>query len=182
MFKLFYIFVEGSDDKRFFENLIVPKLYEKYGNKCKILVIPYQQRKNADIKNNIVRYAKSNNMNYVFLADLDSVNYSSFKEKIKHCQDIYPDLDYEKIFIVVEEIESWYLSGIDDAKDIYSEFEIPDCTDDISKEDFEEMIRKSTKFNSKLEFMEQICRDFDFDKAVERNTSLKYFLKELKLL
>ena len=54
MFKLFYIFVEGSDDKRFFENLIVPKLYEKYGNKCKIFVIPYQQRKNADIKNNIV--------------------------------------------------------------------------------------------------------------------------------
>ena len=105
--------------------MIVPKLYEKYGNKCKIFVIPYQQRKNADIKNNIVRYAKSNNMNYVFLADLDSVNYSSFKEKIKHCPDIYPDLDYEKIFIVVEEIESWYLSGIDDAKDIILNLRFP---------------------------------------------------------
>lgn len=182
MFKLFYIFVEGNDDKRFFDNLIVPKIYERYKCKCKVFVIPYQQRKNTDIKNNIVRYAKSNNMNYVFLADLDSQNYLSFKEKIKHCQDIYPELDYEKIFIVVEEIESWYLSGIDNAKEIFSEFEIPGNTDDISKENFEEMIRKSKKFNSKLEFMEQICKDFDFDKAVERNTSLKYFLKELKLI
>ena len=90
----------------------------------------------------------------------------------------YKHLDSDFIFIVKDEIESWFISGVDTNLKQFREFEIPDNTEEITKEIFNEMWENS-HFDSKIDFMMEISKSFDFDLAVSRNNSFKYFIEKL---
>ena len=53
----------------------------------------------------------------------------------------YENLKYSKIIIVKEEIESWYLASIDNSLDPFKDWEIPNRTDSIEKEDFDKIYK-----------------------------------------
>ncbi|MBR0271091.1 MAG: hypothetical protein IJQ68_03745 [Methanobrevibacter sp.] len=57
---------------------------------------------------------------------------------------------------------------------------IPDNTEDITKEIFDKMIKDI--FDSKKDAPIEIAKNFDFNLAIERNKSFKYFLEKLDRL
>ena len=89
--------------------------------------------------------------------------------------DEYSSLNSDDIIIVNEEIESWFLAGIDDSLDTFQGFDIGQSTENIYKEDLDKMIDNS-QFDSKIDFMNETAKYFDFNLAISRNNSLNIFL------
>ena len=145
-------------------------------NSILIIPIPYQKTRNHEIKKHI-KAAQAKNQDYVLLSDLDSHTYPCITSRKKsRIDELDGIVDEDKIIIVEEELESWCLAGIDTSIDDYSEFEIPQSTDNITKEDFEKILSK-TSFN-KNKLLNYLSRDFNIDLAVKRNASFKYFLEK----
>ena len=88
-------------------------------------------------------------------------------------------LNKNVIFIVKDEIESWFLSGMNTDLEIFDEFDIPDDTEGITKEMFNKMMDNS-RFDSRIDLMKEISKSYDFDLATKRNNSFKYFIEKLE--
>lgn len=106
---------------------------------------------------------KSQRKEYIFVTDLDS-NQFSIKSRINDRMKNY-GTEKDKIIVVVEEIESWYCAGINESKNLKS-------TDKVTKEIFEE----SNKDKDRIDFIMEKLKNFDLNKAINLNTSLKYFV------
>lgn len=170
-----FIYIEGETDDIFVRFVLYE--YAKNNMNIDLHPIPYAKKQpkiiNKSIKSKF-RYE------YVFLSDLDSRTHpcitSMKEERIKK----YDALDYSKIIIVKEEIESWYLAGIDNSFEKFRNWEIPSQTDNIEKEYFDEIYKLS--FDSKKDCLKEIAKNFNFDLAMQRNNSFKYFLNRLSNL
>lgn len=176
MDKLF-VFVEGFYDKKFFDDILSIKFQEKLS--VTLFSVPYQIKKNVGVNNNI-KHLNSLKIPYIFISDLDSHSYPCITSRKEKRKSEYSALDLDKIIIVNEEIESWFISGVDSNLSQFFEFDIPDNTEDLTKEDIDKMIEDS-HFISKKEFLFEISRHYDFDLAIKRNNSLKYFLERFNL-
>ena len=86
-------------------------------------------------------------------------------------------MDWSSIIIVREEIESWYLAGIDTSLDQFSNIDVPENADEIDKETFDEMIKSISEY--KKDALIEIAKNYNFDFAIKRNKSFKYFLDKL---
>lgn len=170
--KLIKIFVEGINDVRFFDWAI----------SCRYNVhpIPYAQKKNHIISKYIENAKAKEDQDYIFLADIDSHSFPCVTSKKDKRKGEYPALDdTDKIIIVKEEIESWYIAGISDScpEDIKT-ISVPDDTEDFTKEDFEQII--PSRFNgSEIDFMIEIGKKFDIDSARARNNSFDRLINRL---
>jgi len=100
--------------------------------------------------------------------------------KNKRIDELNGEITSDKIIIVVEELESWCLAGIDISIEEYADFVIPESRDDITKEDFDEII-SNTSFN-KNKLFNYLSFNFSVDLAIERNKSFKYFMKKYGIL
>ncbi|PKP58265.1 MAG: hypothetical protein CVT88_07590 [Candidatus Altiarchaeales archaeon HGW-Altiarchaeales-1] len=65
--KMLVIFVEGEDDKNFFEKIVTPKLEYKY----EVRIFEYARRKKEKISD-FIRSIKSMNGDYIYVSDFDS--------------------------------------------------------------------------------------------------------------
>jgi len=178
-----FVFVEGNDDKRFVD-MILSDFFIKHKS-INLIPIPYQKKPNIKIIKHIQKI-KSTNEKYIFLSDLDSHTYSCITaRKNKRINEFhnekYEDLDFKNIFIVVEEIESWYISGVNNSLKQFKELDIPQNTEQFTKEQLDELIEKSN-FNSRIDFLMEICNKYDFNLAIQRNKSFKYFLEKYNML
>lgn len=83
------------------------------------------------------------------------------------------NIENDKIIVVIKEIESWYLAGLDDEE--YKRFEMHTLsnTDDITKEQFNDLIPK--KFDSRIDFLLEILKSFSIEIAKQKNKSFRYF-------
>ena len=101
------LFVEGEDDKRFFESY-----FKKNTN---IQYYTYANKKKQEVRKFIQTIKNMQNFDYLYIADSDgkqqNAKIESIIEKISICEK-------EKIVVVCYEIESWYLAGLseDDKK------------------------------------------------------------------
>lgn len=170
-----FIYVEGTHDKLFVDFILSE--YVRNNMNIDLHPIPYSQKRPKLINKSI---QSKRRYEYIFLSDLDSRIHPCMTSMKQEMFNKYDALDYSKIIIVKEEIESWYLAGVDNSSDKFREWEIPSKTDDIEKEDFNEIYEKS--FDSKLDCLKEIAKDFDFDLAMQRNASFKYFLNRLSNL
>lgn len=170
--KLIRIFVEGINDKRFIDWII----------SChyKVQTIPYQEKKNKIINSYINQTKANNKQDYLFLADMDKHTYPCVTSRKNKKVSEYNSLDDKgKIIIVKEEIESWYIAGInnncpDDIKNI----QIPSDTENFTKEEFDDIT--PSRFNgSCIDFRIEIGKNFDLNLARTRNKSLDRFLRKL---
>lgn len=119
----------------------------------------------------------AHNHKYILLGDYDSSDICITSKKndlIKKFTSLNPD----SIFIVKDEIESWFISGIDTDLDEFKEFTCPEDTEQVTKEIFNDMWHNS-HFDSKIDFMIEISKSFDFNLAMKRNASFKYFIEKL---
>ena len=172
-----YVFVEGTDDEIFIRNAFW-QFEEKYR---RVRYIRYAQKRDDQVKNIISACDKRSDWDYVMFTDFDSMNENGAKcvsVRKKRLQKRYDNiLDNDKIYIVKEEIESWFAACID-----YSRFQLKGLskikdTEIISKELFEENVKK--KFRHVTDFMIESMKSFNLQQGIERNQSLNYTYNKL---
>ncbi len=167
-----FILVEGDDDERFFDRVIIP-LYEQICDHVQIW--KYSQQKLKKV-NGFLNSIHAMQADYIFVADMDdSPCITAKKERITSQ---FKKLSEDRILVVCREIESWYLAGLND--DSCSEIDIRTIknTDRISKEQFNRMMPQ--KFVSRIDFMQEIMKLFDRETASSKNNSFKYFMQKYK--
>lgn len=172
MYTDIYFFVEGNDDLRFIENIIKPKLKKKYKN---IYIVKYRNEKMIKI-NSYIKSIKNMKTKYIFISDLNSSPCVTHK-KGKILQN-YSELENDNIIIVKKEIESWFLAGIDEKFLYKNKKKYIKNTENISKEQFNSIIPKSIDFRN--DFIFKLFEIYNFEIALTRNESLKYFYEKIK--
>jgi hypothetical protein len=78
--------------------------------------------------------------------------------------------------VVIKEIESWYLAGLDDRSSKRLGTRYLNTTDNVTKEQFNDLIPK--KFDSRIDFMQEILKCFHTETGKQKNTSFRYFLEK----
>ena len=170
--KKLYIFVEGNDDQRFFEKIIKPKFKDKYDD---VYITKYKQEKKEKVEN-LIKSIKARGFNYIYVSDInDSPCVRHKKQKIK--KEI-KNIDEGKIVIVIKEIESWYLAGLEDneAKRFGISKKIS-MTDNLTKEDFNKLMLNKFK-KSRIDFQSEVLKVFSIETAKKKNKSFKYFIEK----
>ncbi len=86
--------------------------------------------------------------------------------------------DESKIQVIVQEIEGWYVAGLDNQS--VNKLKLPafEPSDSITKEQFDAIIPK--KFQRR-DFLIELLKNFSFDFATEQNKSFKYFAEKYSL-
>lgn len=168
-YRSLYIFFEGPDDERFITKIIKPIYANSYNY---IKLIPYSKEPAKFVNNFIKSIDAMPNTNYLFFADYDS--YSCITSKKEFIKSVYTQINTDFIYIVMEEIESWYLAGLNEQNLRKLGINCVECTDTLTKEQFN--LLKPRKFKSRLDFMIEILNIYCKDTAKSRNKSFKYFI------
>jgi len=97
--------------------------------------------------------------------------------EILYCR--FSELDGASIVVVVKEIESWYLAGIKET--LARRIHIPNLmsTDDLTKEAFNALI--PYEFDSRIDFMFEILKEFSTDTAQQKNRSFRFFVSHYRI-
>ncbi len=170
-YNLLFILIEGDDDERFFESVVKPFLQERYS------AIKFWQyaEENEKRKVNFIKSITSMKADYICIGDIDDVPcVTSKKERI--IDNFDEKITKDKIIIVIKEIESWYLAGLDEktSKKLGIRKKI-ETTDNIIKEHFNQLIPKKMP---RPEFMQKILENYDVEVAEGKNRSFGYFLNK----
>ena len=168
-YKRLVIFLEGNDDERFFKKIVKPFFQKRY----RVEFWKYSQVKDARIVN-FVNSINSMNADYIFARDFnDAPCITAKKEKITGK---FNQIAEDKVIVVVKEIESWYLAGLDEnvSKKLGIRKRIG-ITDKITKEKFNQLIPKNMP---RTDFMQEILESYDIEIAKGRNRSFGYFLNK----
>ncbi len=177
-YKRLLIWVEGDDDVRFFDKIVKPILEENY-DLVEIRAYggdAYKNRKTQEFIENYIRSMRSitasaYQYDYIFATDLNSANGVEAKKDI--IQNHLSNINKNCIQVVIQEIESWYLAGLEE--ECCRELNIPLVrnTDNTTKEDFISVIPDG--FTSKINFMIEIIKLFKIGIAQRKNQSFEYF-------
>lgn len=181
-YRLIYLFIEGPDDERFFENLFKNR-ENNFLEGCTIFYWPYSKKSEEEVNKHIksINAMKNSGINadYIFVADLDE-KYNSVEKKKKEKKKEYKQLDLNKIIVVKKEIESWYISGVDgNCPKCLKKIKIPKNTEKISKENLSDMTPKCFK-GSRINFLLELIKCFNVKIAQKRNNSFDFFIKYIK--
>ncbi len=171
--KNLFIWVEGPTDKRFFEEIVEPRLKKKYHL---IETRSYATLK-AEKINNFLKAIKAMNADYLYVTDIN--NSPCVTDKKQNVQRKLKNIEENNIIVVIKEIESWYLAGLDDASRL--KFKIPHFqnTDIVTKEQFNRL--KPNRFESQIDFMIEILKNFSPEIAKKKNSSFNFFFKKFDL-
>lgn len=167
-----FIFVEGENDERFINSVIVPLLQKRYQY---VKLIKYARMHSDKIDKFIATLKKQRSSDYLFISDLDSPANETIcvTKRKKQLLKTYRNLDIVSIQIVKEEIESWYYAGISqEMRQKYRLKSISD-TEKLNKEQFEKLMPAS--FSYKNNFFIEILNNFSIHSAKKNNQSFYYF-------
>jgi hypothetical protein len=171
--RLLLLLVEGDDDERFFKRVIIP-IFDCINYDIRIW--KYRQEKKEKTEKFLLTASKMGT--YLLFQDIDSE--PCFVVKRNKVGKNFSTINIKNIIIVISEIESWYLSGIDmeNCKKI-GICKFPPDTNSCSKEQFYKLIPKEMP---KIEFMNNLLNVFDVEIGKKRNTSFGYFIKKAEKL
>lgn len=171
-YRALYVFVEGEDDRRFFEVVCSPLV--RAG--VYVQIIQYARRVQADINKLLAalphQAAKpGNEVAVLFFADADSCPCPTARKERLRAR--FPGLPEDRIIVVIRMIEGWYLAGLDAAAcEALGCTELPE-TDSVDKSGFEAALPEPVTIDLK----ERILEHFDRDVACRKNASFAYFLR-----
>ncbi len=168
-YRLLVMFVEGSDDTRFTESVLLPLMEPRFDH---VQIYEYAEEKPAEVRDFINTIKRVPSWNYIFIADFDNV--PCVTRRKDRLVSRYGNLDAGRILIVKRLIESWYLAGLN--QDSCAEFRIrpPDDTSAITKEQFDNLV--PPRFDARTDFMLEILSRYDTETARDRNASFDYAL------
>jgi hypothetical protein len=171
-YKRLWVLLEGNDDDRFFEGVIRPIFENTYDS-----VRPWQYaQKQIKKAKNFLRAIKSMGSDYFFWGDINSLPcVTAKKNRIKRRYGA--GIDINNVIIVVKEIESWYLAGLDDKARKKLGIRTFHNTDNITKEEFNNLI--PNRFDSRIDIMVEILKRFSVETAKQKNKSFAYFMSRI---
>lgn len=164
-----FIFVEGSDDVRFFETIIKPRFEHLFDS---VELITFACTKSVKV-DRFIRGINAMHHSYIIATDIDMETSVHAKKNIILSR--FSEADYLNIMVIIQEIESWYLAGIDDAGSKALGIHAPARTDFVTKEHFIRLIPRF--YPSKIAFMIQVLKHFSLSIAVEKNKSFRFFME-----
>ena len=171
-YKRLYLLVEGDDDARFVDRVIIPRLRGRYDLAQSWRFAQETRRK----VNAFLRSIKAMGADYLLLADINA--HTCFPKKRTALHEAFSELEGEKTVIVVREIESWYLAGLPDDNPLG--VQAPADTSGITKEQFNNTMPKG--LDSRISYMIEVLRHFDICSATARSPSFSYFARRCGLL
>jgi hypothetical protein len=171
-YRRLYLLLEGDDDERFAQRVIVPALHSHYDH---IQPWQYAQQKTEKV-NSFLRSIKAMGASYFFLADINAQPCVSKRKDAVSRK--FAELEVDKALIVVKEIESWYLAGVPQNNQLG--VQVPLNTSGVTKEQFDAAIPKD--FDSRIDYMIEILKLFNVDIAAQRNPSFQYLAQRCGIL
>jgi hypothetical protein len=170
-YKRLWILLEGSDDERFFEK-IKPTLEKKFDS---VHSWKYAQEPPKGTRN-FLKSIKAMKSAYFFWADINRMPCVTVKkDNVK--RKYGASIEIDNVIIVVKEIESWYLTGLNQKACREIGIRSFDNTDLITKEDFDNL--KPKRFDSRIDFMLEILKRFDIETGKRKNKSFNYFMTKI---
>lgn len=168
-----FVWVEGGSDVRFFEAVFKPLLEKRYN---RVEVRTYAVLKKSRVVN-LLRGIRASDNDYILVADIDQDPCVTAKKQ--RLLERFRSTDGGRIRVVIQEIESWYLAGLDEASSGLLGLPALERTDHITKEDFNELIPE--RFDSRIDFMMEILKYFSVRIALKKNRSFAYFIFKQRL-
>jgi hypothetical protein len=168
-----FILVEGNDDQRFFSRVIRPLFLHEYTS---VELISYASMKSAKV----CRYIKgltAMHYDFIVVADIDQEPTVHHKKKVLMAR--FCNLHPDRVMVIVKEIESWYLAGLDDHASAVIGVRRLEYTDFLTKELFNRWIPR--QYNSRIAFMIECLQYFSIPVAMEKNKSFHYFMRHYHL-
>ena len=168
-----FIFIEGNDDERFFRRIIRPLFAARYQS---VELIMYACMKSTRVCK-FIKSVSSLGHDFILVADIDEEpGVKAKKSVIRHR---FCTVDDDDIMVIIKEIESWYLAGVDDHAANQMGVHPPRYTDRITKEDFNRRIPRS--YTSRVAYMIDILNFFSINTAKKKNRSFRFFMKKYRL-
>ena len=165
-----FIWVEGEDDRRFFDRIIKPILKKKYDW---VEVRPYAHLRKEKISS-FLKSIKAMNAGYVYVTDInDAPCITARKQEIL---DEVKNVDEDKIVVVIKEIECWYLAGLANQQCKKLGISTLNSTDKIGKEQFDSLMPR--EFYYRVSFMLELLDCFSIEVAKQKNKSFSYFIEK----
>ena len=161
-----YVLLEGNDDKRFFDSVFKPEFLKKYDSVMSYL---YAQRSKKN-RDRMVNILKRRRIDYIIFSDFDEALCVTKSKAV--LQTKIPSAESAKIAVPKNEIESWYLAGLDYSSTRKLRIPFYTNTETVSKEQFD--YNRSTSSDSKIDFMQEILKLFNVGTAKKQNNSFKY--------
>ena len=176
MYRRLFIFIEGSDDARFFDRVVKPIFEQEYDH---VQIWEYVQRPTRKARLFIggVKAMSGEHISadYIFVTDIDRSPCVTHRKQVK--QNEISNIDKERIVVVIKEIEGWYLAGLDDVCSKKCGIRPCNATDTIIKEQFDSMTPKKFQL-SRIDFLQEILKFYQVEVAKRKNKSFKYFLQK----
>ncbi len=97
-------------------------------------------------------------------------------EKVDDILKRFSYLVQDEVIIVKQEIESWYIAGLDENENNRLKMRNFRNTNDITKEVFNTNIPQ--RFDSRIDFMNEILKNYSIECAKNKNESFKYFVNK----
>jgi hypothetical protein len=167
--KVLFLIVEGDDDERFMENVVKPILLKSYAD---VKIWQYAQQKHERTVNLINSARKIGD--YLYFHDFD--NAPCITARRNELVETLRGIEKKKIIVVRNEIESWYLAGLD--RQSHRELRIGRYhadTDGVSKEQFNGLIPKKMR---RVEFMSLVVRKYNIGYGRRKNRSFEHFMRK----
>jgi hypothetical protein len=171
--KRLFIFLEGIDDVRFFEHVVRPRFLHAYEA---VDLITYASTKSVKV-DRFIRGINAMQHDYIIVADIDQESGVAAKKKVILSRFI--EADYRRIMIIVMEIESWYLAGLDRTATLAIGLRDHETTDFVTKEVFNRWIPQ--QYPSRIAFMIEVLKYFSLTVAKKKNKSFRFFLEHFLL-
>ena len=169
-----FIFIEGNDDERFFRHIIRPLFTARYQS---VELIMYACMKSTRVCK-FIKSVSSLGNDFILVTDIDEE--PGVKAKKRVIRHRFCAVDDDDIVVIIKEIESWYLAGVDDPAANQLGIHPPSYTDQITKEDFNRRIPRS--YTSRVAYMIDILNHFSINTAKKKNRSFWFFMKKYRLL
>lgn len=169
-YKVLYIWVEGRDDNLFINEIVKPLFAQAYDW---VEIIEYAAKRKRYVTQ-FIKSIKDMKAVYIFMTDMDAS--PCISQRKQRLQKTFKNIDADKTIVVIQEIEGWYLAGLDEDSSKALGLPLLKHTNDISKEDFNQLIAK--KSTSRIDFMLEILKRFSSEVAKQKNHSFKYFIEK----
>ena len=168
-YRRLWLLVEGNDDERFANAVLAPEFRRAYDD---VRIWRYSQapiRKRA----NLLRSIRAMGADYILLCDIDELPcVTSKKESMKSG---LPALSDDRIAVVVKEIESWYLAGLDERNFQALGIANANRPDEVVKEKFDVLVGGKANHT---DMMVEILKRYDISQARRRSPSFGYFARK----
>lgn len=172
-FTQLFVLVEGPDDERFVKAILEPRLISHYDW---VRYYQFSKKPKRTVKNLLSSLGRMDSADYLYFRDINRAPcVSARKDKVD--REYGPLIDRNRIIIVVAEIESWYLAGLDDVACRKLRLDTFARTDDVPKERFNDL--KPREFESRIDFMIEVLKRFSADTARLKNRSFDYLMRRI---